>query len=96
MLVDHADARDHRVARASEGDLLVVNQDLAAIGLVQPIEDVHQGALAGTVLAEQSMDLTRSDHQVDRIVGDQRAEALGDTAQFELQRDLQVRLETNT
>jgi hypothetical protein len=42
------------------------------------------------------MDLTGPDHQVNRIVGDQRAEALGDTAQFELQRDLQIRFEKNT
>jgi hypothetical protein len=80
MLVDHADTRGHRVARALEADQLVVNEDLAAIGVVQPVEDVHQGALAGAVLAEQSMDLTGADHQVNRIVGDQRAEALGDTA----------------
>ena len=93
MLVDHADARGHRVARALKADQLVVNEDLAAIGVVQPVEDVHQGALAGPVLAEQSMDLTGADHQVNRIVGDQRAEALGDTAQFELQRDLQFRFE---
>jgi hypothetical protein len=39
------------------------------------------------------MDLTRADHQVDRIVGDQGAEALGDASQFELQRDLQIRFE---
>jgi hypothetical protein len=32
------------------------------------------------------VDLTGLDHQVDGIVGHQAAEALGDAAQFELQR----------
>jgi hypothetical protein len=93
MLVDHADARRHRIARAPEGGRLVVDQDLAVIGLVQPIEDVHQRALAGTVLAEQGVYLTGLDHQIDRIVGNEPAEALGDASQFELQRDLQNRCE---
>ena len=39
------------------------------------------------------MDLTRADHQVDRIVSDQRAEALGDASQFELHRALQTMFE---
>jgi hypothetical protein len=39
------------------------------------------------------VDLTGLDHQIDRVVGNQRAEALGDTSQFKLQRDLQRRFE---
>ena len=40
---------------------LAVDQDLALVGLVEPVEDVHQGGLAGAVLAEQRVDLARLD-----------------------------------
>ena len=62
---------------------LAVDQDLALVRLEEPVEDVHQRGLAGAVLAEQAVDLTRLDGQVDVVVGDERAEALGDAAQFE-------------
>ena len=73
----------HRVARAAERHGLVVDEDLALVRLVQPVQDVHQRGLAGAVLAEQRMDLAGLDDQVDGIVGDQRAEALGDRAELE-------------
>ena len=34
--------------------------------------------LAGPVLTKQAMDFTRADVQVDRVIGDQVAESLGD------------------
>ena len=67
---------------------LAVDEDLALVRLQQPVEDVHQGRLAGAVLAEQGVDLARLDGEVDVVVGDQVAEALGDAAQFESQRNL--------
>ena len=67
---------------------LAVDEDLALVRLEQPVEDVHQGRLAGAVLAEQGVDLARLDGQVDVVVGDQVTEALGDAAQFESQRNL--------
>ena len=79
-------------AMASPGPLdlqrLAVDQDLALVRLEQPVEHVHQGGLAGAVLAEQGVDLARLDRQVDVVVGDQVTEALGDAAQFESQRNL--------
>ncbi len=36
-------------------DLFAVQQDLALVGPVEAVEDVHQGGLAGAVLAEQGM-----------------------------------------
>ena len=80
-------ARDG-VARALDLHRLAVDQDLALVGLEQPVEDVHQGRLARAVLAEQGVDLAGLDGQVDVVVGDQVAEALGDAAQFESQRNL--------
>jgi hypothetical protein len=84
VLMDHPDAGGHGVARTPEPLNLVVQQDLALIGLVQAVEHVHQGGLARTVLAQQGVDLPRLDHQIDVVVRDEGAEALGDPAQLEL------------
>jgi ribose transport system ATP-binding protein len=73
-----------RVTGAGEVLDDVVEQDLALVGLVQAVEHVHQGGLAGTVLTEKTMDLTGLDDEVDVIVGDEGAEPLRDASQFEL------------
>ena len=83
MLVDHADAAGDRVGRPGDGDRLAVEQDLARVGREQPVQDVHQRALAGAVLAEEGVDLAGPDEQVDAVVGDDAGEALGDAAHLE-------------
>ena len=70
MLVDHPIPRRDGVGRAGDGDRHAVEQDLAGIGGEQPVQDVHQGALAGAVLAEEGVDLARPDVEVDPVVGD--------------------------
>ena len=74
-------------AMASDGeamlDGLAVEQDLALVRGEQPVQDVHERALAGAVLAEQGVDLARLDGQVDAVVGDDAGEALGDAAHLE-------------
>jgi len=84
VLVHHADARRHGVAGAGEPLDDVVEQDLALVGLVQAVQHVHERGLARAVLAEQRVDLSRFDDEVDVIVGHEAAEALGDAAEFEL------------
>ena len=71
VLVDHPEAGRDRVARASgtpPGRPSM--QDLPGVGLVQPVEDVHERALAGAVLAEEGMDLAGREVEVDAVVGD--------------------------
>ena len=85
VLVHHADAGPDRVARALEPHRLAVDEDLALVGPVEPAEDVHQRRLAGAVLAEQAEDFAGADGQVDRVVGDDVAEPLGDAAKFDIQ-----------
>ena len=63
-------------------DRLASPADLAGIGLQHAIDDLDQRALAGAVLAEKGMDLTRHDLQIDAIVGEAAGEALDDPAQF--------------
>ena len=83
VLVDHADAQPDRLPRGVDRDRLAVEQDLALVRVVEPVEDVHQRRLAGPVLPEQRMDLAALELEVDRVVRDQRAEALRDPAQLE-------------
>ena len=56
VLVDHPHARIDRGARRAESHRLVLDQDLALVGVVEPVEDVHQGRLPGAVLAEEGVD----------------------------------------
>ena len=60
VLVDHADAAGDGVGRAGDPDRRPVEEDLALVGRGQPVQDVHQGRLAGAVLAEQGVDLARA------------------------------------
>ena len=83
MLVHHPDPGLDRVAGGAEGDRLSVQQDLAGIRAVEPVEDVHQRRLAGAVLAEQRVHLAAPDVEVDVVVGDDARELLADPAHLE-------------
>ena len=91
VLVHHADAGGHGVARAAEGDGFVVDEDLALGGLVESVQDVHQRGLAGAVLAEQTVNLPGFNNHVNVVVGYQGAEAFGDPLEFKFQNSDQSR-----
>ena len=55
VLVHHADAGVDRVARVADRDRLAVDEDLAAVGLVEAVQDAHQRRLAGAVLADDAV-----------------------------------------
>ena len=81
VLVHHADAGGQRrlgVARRQRG---AKGLDRAGIGAVVAEQDRHQRGLAGAVLAEQRQHLAGAERERDRIVGQQRAEALADAGQ---------------
>src|SRR5258706_15484746 len=63
-----------------------VDADLAGIGAVEAAEDLAERALAGTVLAEQGMDLARPDLEIDSIIGEDGAESLDDAARRDQRR----------
>jgi hypothetical protein len=48
--------------------------------LLQPVEHLHQGALARAVLADQRVDLAPGEVEVDLVVGEHEREALDDAA----------------
>ena len=80
VLEHHADAVLAGVVRRPDPDDLAVDPDLALVGVVDPVEDLHQRALAGAVLTEQRVHLAGEQIEVDVVVGDQRPEALRDAA----------------
>ena len=76
MLEHHADTGSDR--RLAVGDLrfLAVNEDLAAVSLVKPVEDRHQGRLARAVLANDAVDRAGLDADRNVLVGLYWAEGL--------------------
>ena len=77
FLVDEADARALGVGDAPDDDGPAADADLAGVGLVDAAEDLHQGALAGPVLADQGDDLAARHLQADVLEGLDAGEALG-------------------
>ena len=69
--------------RRAERRRLAVQEDLALVGPVQAVEDVHQRRLAGAVLAEQRVHLAAAEVEVDVVVREDAGEALRDAAQLE-------------
>src|SRR3546814_11939782 len=65
-----------------------LDEDLAAVGLVEAVEDAHQRRLAGAVLADDAVDGSGLHRQADVAVRLHRAEGLADVAQLDGQRCL--------
>src|SRR5690606_6285197 len=72
-----------RFPRVSEADLLAVKQDRARVGLIDAGDNLHQGRLAGAILAHQRVDLAGADVEIDITERLDTGEALADSAQGE-------------
>ena len=83
VLVDHADAAGDRVGRPVDRDGRAVEQDLALVRDGQPVQDVHEGRLAGAVLAEQGVDLAGPQVEADVVVGEHAGIAFRDPPHLE-------------
>ena len=77
MLEHHADAAGTRFRWSGQHHLLALPAHLAFARLDQAVDGLDQGGFSGAVLAEQGMDLPRPDIDVDRVVGEECAVALG-------------------
>ena len=66
-----------------DGYRLAVDPDFAGIGLIEAVEDRHQGRLAGAVLADNAVDGAALDLQMDVAVGMDRAKTLVDADQLD-------------
>ncbi len=67
VLMDHPDAERDRVARARDVRVLAADADRSGVGVVEAVEDVHEGRLAGAVLADERVDLALVHHEVDLV-----------------------------
>ncbi len=76
MLVHHANAEIERVGGIADRDRPALDLDRPRIGGVGAEEDIHQGGLAGAVLAEETEDVAGIQRQVDLRRGLHLAEAL--------------------
>ena len=86
MLMDHADAGGDGVVRRPDRGRLSAHQDLAAVGMIEAVEDRHQRRLAGAILADNAVDGPALDLQIDVAVGANGTETLVDP--YELNRGL--------
>src|ERR1700760_2330904 len=81
MLMHHADAMRDGGGGAVVANLAALDQHRALIGLVQPEQDVHQGAFAGAVLADDRMKFAGVEGQRHPVKRHMRLEALGDVVE---------------
>src|SRR5262249_7290004 len=72
-----------RVLCGAERDWFPAYQDLAGIGLVEPVQDVHERRLARSVLAQERMHLTTREFEADVVVGEDARKLLHDPAHLE-------------
>ncbi len=83
MLEHHADACGNRGLAVRDRSLLTLDENLAGVCFVEPIQDRHQRRLACTILADNAVD--RAGHHADRdvLVGLNGAKGFGDAFEFD-------------
>src|SRR5580692_1735956 len=83
MLMHHADAVADRLARGADSDWLAVDADFTSVGFIKAVQNRHQRRFAGAVLADNAVNHSAFDDEIDVVVGVNRAEALIDTDEFD-------------
>jgi hypothetical protein len=91
VLVDGVDAQRPGVVHRPQRQRLTVEEDLARVRLVEAAEDLHQGRLAGAVVADQPEHLALVEVQAHVAQRGQRPEPLGDVLDPQDLRGHQVR-----
>src|SRR5262249_24757178 len=81
---DHADTDGVRVVRRSDLALAAAHDDLARVGRVVSDQALHEGALAGAVLAQERRERAGRDAQRDAVERREGAEALGHAEHFDV------------
>ena len=82
VLMDHADAQLYCVAGRLHLYAASIDQNFALGRLIEAVDNVHQGGLAGPIFAEQGQYLAATERQIDLLVGDDSGEELGDLTNF--------------
>ncbi len=79
MLEDHADTGGDRIGRGLEMNLGAIDEDMAVIGLLDAVQDLHESRFAGAVLADQGVNRAGPDHHIDVVIGDHAGEPFADS-----------------
>ena len=83
MLEDHADAFGARLRRPVRRERLAAQGHGAGIGSQHAVDDLHQGGLAGAVLAEQGVDFAFADAERYVVVRQHAGERSGNPVETE-------------
>ena len=83
FLMDDGDAETGRVAGTVDGHGCAVEEDLTSVRPVNAGENLHQGGLAGTVLADECDDLTARHVEVHLVQSDDAGKAFGDRSHLQ-------------
>ena len=78
VLVHHSDACGNRVGWRRKMRGFPIDQELALVRVIQPVQHIHEGAFAGAVLANQGQHLACGNRQVHIVIGDDTRKSLGD------------------
>src|SRR5205814_9794737 len=79
----HADVKPDRGETAADFDRPAVDANRARVGLMDPVQDVHQRRLAGAVLADERTNLAAVDAEADLVIRDDGAETLRNPAHLD-------------
>ncbi len=80
VLVYHTNMKPDGIAWPSNVRNLPVDENLTTIRVNQSIEDIHQGSFAGSVFANEGMDLALTYLEIDLIVGNDTGPCFGNVA----------------
>jgi hypothetical protein len=83
VLVHHADAGGDGLLGGAQVGGLPADEDLALVGPVHAVEDLHEGGLARAVLTDDGVDRAPLDPQMDVGVRHHAGEAFGDATQLD-------------
>ena len=78
MLLDHGDSQSHGIPRRCNILLHSIDPDLSGCHMVDPVQDIHDRALAGSVLAQQRDDLSLVQRDGDIVVRQHLRKTLAD------------------
>src|SRR5207249_1839426 len=69
VLVNHTDFETNGVTWPTDVNLLAVDENFAAIGMHQTVENIHERRFARAIFADEGMNFALMHRQVDMIVG---------------------------
>src|SRR5258708_10555712 len=79
----HANAKRDGVMGAAQAQSFAIDQNLSGVHRMEAVENLHQSAFAGAILAQERVNLARLDRQADIVVRQHAREAFYDVPHFQ-------------